>query len=91
MLLGGDIKFFHHVDPDMMSYLELKIMVEELGYMNVANLFYKVPKISFETSLRFINDDNDIARMLDCAKSFVGIEVYVEHSSEGADGDTNVG
>ncbi|KAM7495351.1 hypothetical protein LguiB_029960 [Lonicera macranthoides] len=77
---GGQVSFFYNVDPDKMSYFELKGMVEDLGYNNVAKLFYLCPNKSMETGLRIIVNDKDIGPMLKTAKLTCGIEVYVEHS-----------
>lgn len=64
---------------DKMSYFELNMMVEDLGYINMAKKYYISPRNIMKTRLRLTNNNKDIRGLLKCVKMTEGIEVYVEH------------
>ena len=86
---GGSTSYYYNVDADKMSYFELKGMVEDLGYTNMAKMYYLYPRKSMETGLRLIDSDKDIHGLLECVELSGGVEVYVEHLlDERVEGET---
>ncbi|KAM7459754.1 hypothetical protein LguiA_036262 [Lonicera macranthoides] len=66
-----------------MSYIEMRGLVEDLGYNNIAKLYYLIHRKSTETGLRLIDSDKDISEMVVCVKVSGGIEIYIEHDQNG--------
>lgn len=75
----GKIIFLHDVDLDRMSYFELKSMVEDMGYINIIKMHFRVLCPSLEVGLRCIVSDHDISVMLDALRMTGVVKVYNEH------------
>ncbi|KAM7489032.1 hypothetical protein LguiB_026516 [Lonicera macranthoides] len=75
---GGKVDYFYNVDLDKMSYFEIKGMVEDLGYKNIAKLYYFIHRKSMEIGLRLIDNDKDINKMMVHVQAIGGIEIYIE-------------
>ncbi|KAM7526432.1 hypothetical protein LguiA_016334 [Lonicera macranthoides] len=76
---GGKIAFFYDVDPDRMSYFELKGMVDDLGYINMAKMHDRIPCRSLNVGLRCIVSDNNVTAMIEESKLTRGLEMYTEY------------
>lgn len=66
--LGGTVTMFKDLDPDRMSFFELKGMVNDLGYKTFSTLYYRDPSTSFANGLRLLLYDNEIDQMLNDTK-----------------------
>lgn len=60
---------FKDVDPNRMSYFELKSMVDDLGYQTFSKLYYRDLDSSFTSGLKFLISNNEIGSMLNDAKN----------------------
>jgi hypothetical protein len=79
---GGTISLYKNNIRDYWSDLELKDMVEKLGYLSYGTLRYRLPTISMEDGgLRVvsIDSDKDAMAMVDAVEGHNVIELFVEH------------
>ncbi|KAM7490860.1 hypothetical protein LguiA_033781 [Lonicera macranthoides] len=87
--LGGNVTMFKDLDPDRMSFFELKGMINDLGYKTFSKLYYRDPSTSFAIGLRLLISDNEIDQMLNEAKKTGSLQMYVDHCkiNEGDNGE----
>lgn len=61
----GEVDYMYNIDPDKMSYKELKgIMSVDYGYNDVCQIYYNIIGKSFAKRLRLIVNDISILQML---------------------------
>ncbi|KAF9591949.1 hypothetical protein IFM89_010307 [Coptis chinensis] len=76
---GGRVQYFYNIDPDKMSYFELKGMIEqECLVKDMVKMFYTDPNKPVDIGLKIVNDDKYIIEMMKMAKN-ERVVVYVEH------------
>ncbi|KAM1004837.1 hypothetical protein ACFX2C_004985 [Malus domestica] len=76
---GGKTVYFDNVDPDLLSTIELKYMMEEVGYTNVKKYHYTKLGEEPEHGLHPLVSDNDITDMVKLIPRSREMTIYVEH------------
>jgi len=67
------------VDADLLSYFEVKGLVEDVGFANIKDVCYVIPWLSMENDIRPLNTDYDSLDMAECARSVKKTSVYIVH------------
>ena len=63
--IEGEVDIVPNFDPDYMCYEDIKYRYKnELGFMNVKNIFVLKPGKDLEKGLYLVNDDDSIRRTL---------------------------
>ncbi|KAF7119302.1 hypothetical protein RHSIM_Rhsim13G0148900 [Rhododendron simsii] len=103
MYLGEKVDFINDIDPDLMSYFEMVIIIKELGYVENAIMYHCLPDCDLDGGLREINTDIAVCDMFVIHEGIGTIAIYVvdeygkedddegiESSGEGNAGDSDI-
>ncbi|KAH7861243.1 hypothetical protein Vadar_023663 [Vaccinium darrowii] len=77
--VNGLVNHVDDCDSDRWSKFEAEDIVQRLGYRRHKLLWYKVPNLSMDESLRLIHSDQDVVEMSQLGRAHEQIEMYVEH------------
>ncbi|KAF7136514.1 hypothetical protein RHSIM_Rhsim08G0179400 [Rhododendron simsii] len=99
MYLGGKVDFINDIDPDLMSYFEMVIIIKELGCAENAIMYHCLPDCDLDGGLREINTDIAVSDMFAIHEEIGTIAIYVvdeygkEDDDEGSEsaGEGNAG
>lgn len=99
MYLGGKVDFINDIDPDLMSYFEMVIIIKELGCAENAIMYHCLPDCDLDGGLRVINTDIAVRDMFAIHEGIGTIAIYVvdeygkEDDDEGSEsaGEGNAG
>ncbi|KAG5565159.1 hypothetical protein RHGRI_001153 [Rhododendron griersonianum] len=82
MYLGGIVEMVDEIDPDYISYFDLKAVIMSYGYPTTSTMYYMIPSVGLTKGLRVINSDIEIREMLDVYKGLPVISLYCERGHE---------
>ncbi|KAH7848133.1 hypothetical protein Vadar_034123 [Vaccinium darrowii] len=87
--MGGQIRYSHYWDIDKVSLLELDEIAQKLGFTEVIEFYYKVPRNGV---FKIIKNDNDILDMVKCIKD-AKIDIFLVTPNSTVDGleDMDIG
>jgi len=78
--VGGKIEFTPNMDIDFLSIPHIEKNVGSLGYMNIKNLWYRLPRTEFSEGIRLLESDKDLLEMVSSLGPMdMVLHIYVEH------------
>ncbi|KAI8552256.1 hypothetical protein RHMOL_Rhmol06G0252600 [Rhododendron molle] len=77
MYLGGKVDFINDIDPDLMSYFEMVIIIKELGCAENEIMYHCLPDCDLDGGLRVINTDIAVRDMFAIHEGIGTIAIYV--------------
>ena len=77
--VGSTVEYLDNCDPDKMSLLEMDDIAEKLGHVPHVGFYYRLPGVTLDNGLVFMNTDEDVMAMIACLPSSRTAEMYLKH------------
>lgn len=78
--VGGNIEYTPDMDTDFLSVPHIVKTAGSLGYMNIKNLWYWLPRTKFSEGVRILQTDRDLLDMVSSLGPMDKVlHIYIEH------------
>nr|DAD43753.1 TPA_asm: hypothetical protein HUJ06_001983 [Nelumbo nucifera] len=74
---GGDVFVNHNVDGDLLSFIEIQLLIKDLGYNKIGDLLYKKSNANLDDGLVWLKFVADVVEMCKVHERHRHINIYV--------------